>query len=105
MSDLMVMSSNCEQAIRKAQGEPTEQAKYTCFGCTNSKVPGAHADWFHLYKACPQKSNPEILQNARKAMVEFFYREPTTGKAVTFDRATQARTNWSDEGFPSPGAA
>ena len=55
--------SVAEDAIRRATGSPAPPKE--CWGCTDTKF---HAQRFHLFRECPNRSDPDVRQNFSKRL-------------------------------------
>ena len=56
-----------EEAIRKAIGR--FNAPMECWGCTNS--PRYNTDRFRVYRNCPHKMDPYVVEHAKRSIQEY----------------------------------
>ena len=106
-----------EEAIRKATGRFNTPMEF--WGCTNS--PRYHADRFHTYINCPNKTDPFISERENQSVQEY---DPHTsmmggsrgdqddqwkggqtssmaGRSMFEERRVKIARSWEEEGFES----
>jgi hypothetical protein len=97
--------SVAEEAIRRATGSPAPPKE--CWGCTGTR--DFHANRFHLFRECPNRTHPDVKQNFTQRLEAFRQNKPPPAASSPYRPSvattTMDPTTCEADGWPSPEAA